>query len=202
MRKLILAAMALCACPALALATPILSSSAGTFATAQNLNGFFSLNALANVFDSTTIPHVEISQNGRPGTGFDYYAFSHNGGTVHLDIDDPSAGSFFDTQIGIWTAAGVLVGANDDAFPLDPGDSSGLNSRLQGMNLASGDYVVGVCRFPCGFGANGVITGNPILTGGGYTLNVSANSVPEPATLGLIGIGLAGLGRRLRRRKV
>lgn len=203
MRKLVACLAALLATAA-ANASPIVSTSAGTFAGAQNLNGNFSTNNLANVLDSTTIPHVEISQLGRPGSGFDFYRFSHAGGTVHLDIDDPTGGFLFDVEIGIWDAAGNIIAANDDNG-FDTEDSTFLNSAIYGLNLAAGDYVVGVAAFNSGFQTGSpYINGAQVPSGGGYTLNVSANNVvPEPVSLALFGAAALAAGgygfRRLRK---
>ncbi len=185
-----------------------MSTSAGTFASAQVIGAAsFTNNALADVFDSTTIKHAEISQNGRQSAGYDFYRFTHGGGTMHLDIDTASLTSGrFDTEIGIWNAAGSLLFINDDnvADPGSPdiGGGSSLDSLLQGLSLASGDYIVGVCAFPCGFAANGVITGEGVPDGGRYILNISSNvvgTVPEPGALSLM--LLAGAGAFASRRR-
>ena len=189
-------------------AGPVASTSQGTFA-GQNVNGNFTLNNLANVQDSTTIPHVEITQAGRPGAGFDFYRFSHAGGIVHLDIDTIPTATNFDTEIGIWTSAGILIIDNDDNGT-DIGDGPGLvgggfNSAAFNLNLLAGDYVVGVAQFNSSF-QNGspFITGTQISQGGTYTLNISANNVvPEPVSLALFGVAAAAAGgfgwRRVRK---
>jgi hypothetical protein len=204
---LALSILAILLAPAVTSASPILSASAGTFAGAQVLGaGSFSLNALANVQDSTTIPHVEISQNGRPSAGFDFYTFTTAGGTTHLDIDDQTAGADFDTQIGIWDSAGILIATNDDNSS-DAGDNTDIfNSRVNNLNLAAGTYVVGVSAFFSTY-QNGApfITGAQVPQGGGYTFNISTapattSAVPEPFTLSLLGLGIGALGARGYRR--
>jgi hypothetical protein len=203
---LVLSILAILLAPAVTSASPILSASAGTFAGAQVLGpGSFSLNALANVQDSTTIPHVEISQIGRPSAGFDFYTFTTAGGTTHLDIDDQTAGNHFDTQIGIWDSAGTLIAQNDDAGN-DAGDTDAFNSKLNNLNLAAGTYVVGVSAFFSTY-QNGApfITGAQVPQGGGYTFNISTapaatSAVPEPFTLSLLGLGIGALGARGYRR--
>src|SRR4051794_16101332 len=99
MRRFLLLAVALFAAPAVALASPVNSTSSGTFATAQNLNGHFSTNSIPTIINSTTIPHVEVTQQGRPGAGFDFYRFHHTGGRIIVDID---GASFLDTEVGLW----------------------------------------------------------------------------------------------------
>ncbi len=212
LRRILVLVLALIALPIVALAGPINSTSQGTFAGAQNVNSAFTLDSLANVQDSTTISHVEISQLGRPGAGYDFYTFSHGGGTVHLDVDTISTATNFDTEIGIWDTAGNLLGASDDNGN-DVGDGPGLvggafNSAIFNLNLASGDYIVGVAAFNSSFQTGApFITGNSVPTGGTYTLNISANNgvtvVPEPTTLALLGSGILTLGamgwRRIRK---
>lgn len=198
MRKLV-ACVAVLAATTVASASPIVSTSAGTFAGAQNVNGNFSLNFLTNVQDSTTIPHVEISQLGRPGSGFDFYRFSTAGGTVHLDIDNPTN---FDTQIGIWDAAGNLIASNDDNG-FDAGSTDVFNSGLFGLNLPAGDYIVGVSQFFSTYQSGApYINGDQVPPGGTYTLNISA-PVPEPVSLTLFGLAAVAAGgyglRRLRK---
>ncbi len=115
----------------------------------------------------------------------------------------------FDTMIGIWDAAGVLVDVNDDSFPDDPGDYSfpnlgTLNSRLS-LNLAPGTYTVGVSRYFSSFEQLGVNVGEPIPIDGTYVLNISTNTVPEPASIAIWSLGgLAGffVSRRKRTRTV
>jgi hypothetical protein len=187
--------VALAATATLTTASPINSAGPNTVGTAQNVDGFFSLDAIATVTNSTTLPHVEITRAAGPG-GFDWYTFSHTGGQVILDIDGPLTS--FDTEVSIWDAAGTLLGNNDDNGG-DPGSNSILNSFLS-LNLPAGNYFVAVSQFPSSQSSGFVVTG-PIGQGGAYNLNISANSiVPEPLSVAVFG-GLMAVGGLVARRR-
>jgi hypothetical protein len=156
---------------------------------------------------STTIPHVTIL---RPGTGeftanFDFFRFTtFQAGTIVADIDDlqfPDKGirTNFDTVLHLFNSAGVLLATNDNEVGTGPGDNAGLiggllDSRIETGILPPGDYLVAVAQSPS-FGSNGGNVTNPNPPFGSYTLNISAqgNPIPEPSTLALLGVGVAGL---------
>ncbi len=204
MRRFLFAAVALVAASAVALASPVVSTGPNTFATAQNVNPFFSLDPSINIVNSTTQPHVEVSRNGG-ASGFDFYRFTTSSpGTITLDIDHlpPSLTPVnFDTMIHLFDSAGNPIATNDDNG-FDTGDDTGgpavggvFNSNIGTGVLPAGDYIVGVGAFFNTAGAGGQLSGNPVPQGGTYTLNISANAnIPEPATLAIVGFGIATLG--------
>jgi hypothetical protein len=196
------------------------SESNDTLATAQNIDGYFSLDPSIYIGDgatspstdtSTTIPHVTITGSGN-GT-FDYYAFTYPGpgatsGTIHVDIDLHTPG--FDSWVGVWDSTGNLLGHNDDydyrggrsGSTNDYGGNMSLDSFMTAFLLSADTYIVGVAQSPAGPAFGGFTSGageidSAVFT---YTLQISVENVPlpEPASIALLGVGSLLLMRRRR----
>ena len=119
------------------------------------------------------------------------------------DLTFSLEGSSFDTEIALYTAAGSLIGTNDDF-------SGNLWSQIT-SNLAAGDYYVIVggynSTFSNGAAGAGTAAGNYALTVNGNAAasgSLAAGSfasfsftVPTPGALALLGAG-ALIGRRRR----
>ena len=119
--------------------------------------------------------------------------------------------SQIDTNIGLFDAGFNALAGDDDS-------GGGLNSLLS-YAISAGTYYVGIGDYamyavnaanqgwfldglaPAGFGAVSNIENQTSISPGSYTLSLSLrnNAVPEPATLGLLGLGLLGMGMMRRK---
>ncbi len=139
-----------------------------SYATAQNLDGNFSTDAVGNIFDSTTVPHASVAGAIGPNGGIndvDYYMFTvaAAGSTGYFDIDDASdvSGGVFDSVLSLFDSGFNLLAFNSNTFPTDPGSLSrapdrSLDSFLGTYTFGSADtYYLAVSSFgnvPLAFG--------------------------------------------------
>jgi hypothetical protein len=89
------------------------------FASAQSLDGAFSLDANPEIGYSTTRPHATVQAGPGDGT-FDYYSFSALAGALgQFDIDHGMPD--FDSYLALFDSAQNLLATNDDGGCCDAG---------------------------------------------------------------------------------
>ena len=162
-----------------------------TIATAQNIDGAFSLDFSPNIGDrttntSTTIPHVTIQGSG--DETMDFYGFTTLGGLAIFDID--FAGSFLggvpDSSLTLLDSVGnILDYVDDNHITFGQEGSVDFYDPYLETTLAPGNYFIWVESH----------LGLPVELGT-YELQVSIGNrgtVPEPTSMLLTGMGLLGL---------
>lgn len=139
---------------------------------------------------------VGVAQLGTNGTDRDWFKVRLFAGEDFTAITTPRNDNTFnspDTMLALISTAGNSVLASND-------DANGFGSAVRFRITQTGDYYVAVT----GFGA-----GDPTQIGtwtgtgshgqvGDYALTLS--TVPEPATIGALALGLAAIGARRRRK--
>jgi hypothetical protein len=124
-----------------------------TRASATNVDGYFDLDADANIFNSTVISHVTISAFHDEASDIDWFSFTGQAGqSIMLDIDTDGYGGGFDSTLHLFDENGTLLALNDDSG-YDPGSTTDgdffYNSFIGSYTLtSSGTYYVAVSDYP------------------------------------------------------
>jgi Bacterial pre-peptidase C-terminal domain/PEP-CTERM motif len=181
-----------------------------SIATAQSINGSFTLDASPDIGDitgantSTSIPHVTV--RGLPGDGTrDFYSFNVSSAGILgiFDIDyalnAPGRPSGFDAWLNLFDSSGTILAQSDDGGTTAGAGGSfhPYDSFIQYTFANAGTYFIQVGNFP----------NQPQSGGSGYDLQVSVaqhalgGAVPEPATWAMMLAGFGLVGAAMRRRK-
>ena len=117
----------------------------------------------------------------------DFYSFhGTTGDVVTIDIDNAYGGvQSFDSVVALLgPAPSFAVLAQDDDASLDPGSTSGLDSRIENFSLPStGIFTVGVSNYSRFFQAGGGVSDPTDIENGDYTLIISGGTPSQPGDL-------------------
>lgn len=159
------------------------------------------------------------------GSTINWYRFTIAEGTAaagkYLDIDlfatGASGAGAPDTEIGIYDSLGNMVANDDDdghslrsaltfgnttprTMPPDPfGFTNGLAANGRDGNLTAGTYWLAVGLFNTTFGTSNWTVTSTATGAGVATVNFRTDAVPEPATMAVLGLGVAALVRRRKK---
>lgn len=160
------------------------------FSTAGFAAELFTLNAVGDFhsFDLGTISFLETDQGNGGNAGIRSHETDNLGVALNFTFADPSGLTALLAALGTATPGLISDAAADFILTWTPTT----------LDLASG-HRIGIALENLSFSSNGSQTQRATVTLLRAPAVVSANAVPEPLTLSLVGLGMVGIAATRRR---
>ncbi len=162
----------------------------------ESVSGIFDLDSTDNQFfsyASMVLPSSDyFIANGNP-TAFDLSSIFSGGGPISFDIGLAGMINDAGTEVNDFATS-----PGNPLFGLPAGDGGAGADEGGVISLVAGDPYAGFLNSPAGFDFTQLNFNDDTLYSRGIA-TITITAVPEPTSLGLIGLGLGGLFLRRRR---
>lgn len=166
--------------------------------------GMFAMQANATIYDFTYTDAIESASTPGivVGDTFTVHLFADNGGSTAVSQTwtnsdalgfTINAGSYFATYSTPYPGLSLTTDAFGKVSAVTFWGTDEYSVNTDNFGAWTGDYVFGDASFNDSLGNGNTIVANTFNNAGQWTVAAVSQSVPEPTTMLLLGLGLIGL---------